>query len=227
LAVTVVFLKTHKCASSALQNIFIRNGFKNNKIFVLPAESNFLGATEPFHQSLVPDPKLFNNEYNILTHHTRFNYQSMSSLMPNGTVFVTMLRDPIYQFESLFVYSGLNKIWNITFDSFGDQSFKIPENIYFERWFGMIGFNQMMFDLGMNVSDFNKPLAVGKYIEELDSHFDLVMILERFEESLILLKHLLCWNTDDLVVFKVFQFIKNKFTVVFKLTFMAHFLSLN
>jgi hypothetical protein len=127
----------------------------------------------------------------------------------------------------MFVYSSLDKIWNITFDSFGDQSFKIPENIYFERWFGMIGINQMIFDLGMNVSDFNKPLAVGKYIEELDSQFDLVMILERFEESLISLKHLLCWNTDDLVVFKVFQFLKNKFVVVFKLTLLAHLISVN
>ncbi len=207
----IVFLKTHKCASSSLQNIFIRNGFKNNKIFVLPAIANFLGGKNLFHRGLVPDPKLFNNEYNILTHHSRFNYQSMSSLMPKDTVFVTMLRDPLYQFESTFDYFHLNKFWNITFDLFGDESFKIPENVYFRRWIEIIGINQMMFDLGMNVSDFNKPLVVGKYIKELDSQLDLVLIMERFEESLILLKHLLCWNTDDLVALKVLIFEKNVF----------------
>jgi hypothetical protein len=69
--------------------------------------------------------------------------------MPNGTIFVTILRDPIYQFESMFIYCSFDKIWNITFDSFGDQSLKIPENIFLKRWFGMIGINQMMFNLDL------------------------------------------------------------------------------
>ena len=37
---------------------------------------------------------------------------------------------------------------------------------------------------------------------ELDAQFDLVMILERFEESLILLQELMCWPTEDLVYLK-------------------------
>merc|ERR1719186_104792 len=32
----IVYLKTHKCASSSLQNIFLRFGEKNNLQFVLP-----------------------------------------------------------------------------------------------------------------------------------------------------------------------------------------------
>ncbi len=82
----------------------------------------------------------------------------MSSLKPNGTVFVTVLRDPLYQFESMFDYFNLDKLWNITFHSFGDESFKLPKIIFFQRLFAMIGINQMMFDLGMNVSDFNKTV---------------------------------------------------------------------
>ena len=33
----IVFLKTHKCASSSLQNIFLRFGEKNNLNFAIPA----------------------------------------------------------------------------------------------------------------------------------------------------------------------------------------------
>jgi hypothetical protein len=58
----------------------------------------------------------------------------------------------------MFDYFNLDKIWNITFDSLGDESFKLPKNKFFQCLFGMIGINQMMFDLGMNVSDFNKTV---------------------------------------------------------------------
>ena len=37
---------------------------------------------------------------------------------------------------------------------------------------------------------------------ELDSQFDLVLILERFDESLVVLQDLICWPTEDLVYLK-------------------------
>ncbi|CAG2170028.1 unnamed protein product, partial [Oppiella nova] len=198
----IVFLKTHKCASSTIQNIFMRNGFTHNKVFVLPAKANYLGHPMPFTRDLVPDPKQFAHEYNILTHHSRLNYQSMRSLMPNGTLFITIVRDPVDLFESMFHYYRLDKFWNITFDVFANQSVRIPDKLRTNRYIGKIGINQMMFDLGMNITDFTKPYTLKKYIDSLDSIFDLVMVSERMDESLVLLKHLLCWSTDDIIAFK-------------------------
>ena len=40
-------------------------------------------------------------------------------------------------------------------------------------------------------------------IETIDDLFDLVLITDRLDESLILLKHLLCWKTEDLITLKV------------------------
>ena len=37
---------------------------------------------------------------------------------------------------------------------------------------------------------------------ELDAQFDLVLILERFDESLVLLQDLMCWPTEDIVYLK-------------------------
>jgi hypothetical protein len=186
----------------------MRNGFINNKVFVLPAKANYLGHPLPFNRSIVPNPKIFKHEYNILTHHSRLDYSAMSSLMPNGTLFITIVRDPVELFESMFHYYRLDKLWNITFDIFSDESIKIPDKIYTQRYLGKIGINQMMFDLGMNVSDFTKPFTVKEYIDKLDSIFDLVMLSEKMDESLVLLKHLLCWTTDDVIAFKVFYLIK-------------------
>ncbi|XP_050700367.1 galactose-3-O-sulfotransferase 2-like, partial [Eriocheir sinensis] len=62
-----------------------------------------------------------------------------------------------------------------------------------------LGRNQMLFDLGyspeLGVADLRRA------IDELDARFDIVLISERMDESLILLRHLLCWNLSDIVVF--------------------------
>ena len=42
----------------------------------------------------------------------------------------------------------------------------------------------------------------------MDSDFDLVMVAERFEESLVLLSHLLCWSYEDLISLNVNSRIK-------------------
>lgn len=181
----------------------MRNGFVNHKVFVLPATANYLGHPAPFKANLVPEPRVFHHEYNILTHHSRLDYHSMRALMPNDTVFVTIVRNPVDLFESMFHYYRLDKFWNMTFDVFDDPDTPLPNKVYTNRYVGKIGINQMMFDLGMNYSDFTKPYTVKRYISMLDSIFDLVMVSERMDESLVLLKHLLCWTTDDVIAFKV------------------------
>ena len=72
----------------------------------------------------------------------------------------------------------------------------------FER-FGEQGRNQMLFDLGLEAQDMEKDELVRKKIEEIDEVFDLVMIVEKFNESLVLLKEELCWEVDDLTSFKL------------------------
>lgn len=44
--------------------------------------------------------------------------------------------------------------------------------------------------------------AIDAKIAELDSIFDLVMLQEFLDESLILLKNLLCWTTEDIITLK-------------------------
>jgi galactosylceramide sulfotransferase len=65
------------------------------------------------------------------------------------------------------------------------------------------GKNQMLYNLGMAARDMESQKSVKKMIQKIDQEFDLVMIVEQLDESLILLKKLLCWETDDMVYFKV------------------------
>ena len=63
--------------------------------------------------------------------------------------------------------------------------------------------NPMLFDLGLDFRYFQNVTAVKRYINFLDKEFDLVMILEHFDESLLLLKRLLCWELKDILYFKL------------------------
>lgn len=46
---------------------------------------------------------------------------------------------------------------------------------------------------------------IKKHIDELAEKIDLVLIMEYFDESLVLLKRELCWDLDDVVYFKLNQ----------------------
>ena len=60
-----------------------------------------------------------------------------------------------------------------------------------------------MWDLGVDADKIHDNDAVEKKIQEMDEHFHLVMILEHFEESLILMKDILCWDTNDITNLKL------------------------
>lgn len=62
-----------------------------------------------------------------------------------------------------------------------------------------------MFDLGLQHKYYNDPATIRKHINDLAEKIDLVLIMEYFDESLVLLKRELCWDLDDVVYFKLNQ----------------------
>ena len=55
-----------------------------------------------------------------------------------------------------------------------------------------------MFDFGLLVEENDNVTAVKSKIKEVEETFDLVLMVEHFDESIVLLKHLLCWEYSDL-----------------------------
>jgi hypothetical protein len=49
----VVFLKTHKCASSTVQNAILRYSKKNSLNIALPVTGNYVGRYKEFHRSVL------------------------------------------------------------------------------------------------------------------------------------------------------------------------------
>ena len=224
----VMFAKVHKTGSSSVQNIFLRYGDDHDLFFAFPRKNNYIGHPSPFNRQMVYDLKSrYNVTYSMIVHHLRFNYEELQKVMPEDTIYVTILRDPLKLYESLFtycdlgnellgkkinltdfanLYSDLLKGRNVTDDFKEDEKSshlkkdKVPDKN--QRVRARYGRNQMAFDLGFEPRYFDDAHIVKKFINELDSIFHLVLINEKMDESLILLKHLLCWSIEDVISFQ-------------------------
>ena len=75
----------------------------------------------------------------------------------------------------------------------------------------------MAYDLGFNNSD-PTPQYVNEAIAAMDARFDLVMITDRFEESIILMRDLLCMSEEDVIYLgtriRIDSGVKNQFGVM-------------
>lgn len=197
----IVFLKTHKCAGSSIQNILMRYGDSHKLTFVLPKNGNYLGHPAPFSKTMVAQPRL--RSYNILAHHTRLDYQEIQSIMPKDSVYITIVRDPIEVFESAYSYYAFGSYLGGNLHKFISRIPSMNENLLHKRFKHKFGSNQMMFDLGADPEIFSNETLIKQYIDKLDSWFDLVLVADRMNESLVLLRHLMCWELDDVITFKL------------------------
>lgn len=189
-------MKTHKCGSSTVQNIILRFGYINNLKFVLPLESNYLGHPQKFDKTMLSSElKTENDKYNILTHHSRYNYTSMKEVLYNDTAFVTILRNPISLFESLYSYYRLYIFYGLNIHDML-KVFPSDHVKHKTRYVGKIGVNQMSFDLGLDSDQFNDTTEFLKFLENINNKFDLVMISEYMEASLVLLCDLMNWSLN-------------------------------
>ncbi|KAI5629061.1 galactose-3-O-sulfotransferase 3 [Silurus asotus] len=201
----VVFLKTHKTASSTVQNIFFRFAERNNLTVGLP-------VTPCDHQFCYP--RLFSSHFvhphtlppNIVTNHLRFSRSELQRLMPNNTIYITILREPGAMFESLFSYynqycDSFKRVPNGSLEAFLNNPWAYYRP---EEKDSMYARNTLTFDLG---GDKDRPHAdleryAKRFAAEVEYTFSLVMIAEYFDESLVLLRHLLSWDLEDVLYIK-------------------------
>ena len=205
----IFFLKTHKTASSTIQNILFRYGDKYDLKFALPKIGNRFGYPQYVNRRHVRQE----DKFNIVCNHMRYQkgildylYYSKSSDQVSKNrpqvAKITILREPASLFESSFGYFKANANAFKKAPSL-DEFLDNPTNFYIpneknNNQFYFFAHNHMMFDLGFDpeLSDEN---SIYQAVESVKNTYDLVLITEYFEESMILLKHLLCLgeNEDD------------------------------
>ncbi|OCT90577.1 hypothetical protein XELAEV_18019193mg [Xenopus laevis] len=198
----IVFLKTHKTAGSTVLNMLNRYGDRNSLTFALPQKYQF-SYPNLFNSNMVKGYDEVNKStYDILCHHLRFNLPEVRKLMPADSFYFTILRDPATLAESSFSYyhsvsSVFKKAPNLT------EFIAHPLYYYKPGEKGnQHARNFQWFDLGLDPdTPFNESLARAD-VKEIKRVFNLVLLSEYFDESMVLLKEELCWDLDDVVNFK-------------------------
>ncbi|GFO37255.1 galactose-3-o-sulfotransferase 3 [Plakobranchus ocellatus] len=215
----VVFAKVHKAASSTVQNILLRFALARDLDVFLPKRGTIINdngsAIEPWQMIRHPKGKLFD----ILCSHIVYNRQILGQYFPDSAVRVAIIREPMQQalsalhyyatvFPKKFILAGIRKHQKNPFDGYLQH----PEDFYprSDRICAQPGSyisNRMSFDLGFPTQNFfaskENDTKIELFLNRLNQEFEIVLISDYFDESMVLLKRLLRWSIKDILYLKV------------------------
>ncbi|XP_065219061.1 galactose-3-O-sulfotransferase 3-like [Planococcus citri] len=196
----VYFVKTHKTGSTTVKNVILRFAFRNS-LDVMDIIYNTYNL--PFSDSsLHPHAKTPNNKYHIMAQHVRYDPALKSYQYPD-TSMVTILRHPVTQFQSKYEFCAISKATGMSFQQFLNAPEKPSVLQSLGRESVYRGYNQISVDLGFDVSQSKNKTAIVEFIRKIDREFDLVMIMEHMEASMILLANLMGWPLEYVAFLKL------------------------
>ncbi|KAK3594933.1 hypothetical protein CHS0354_009318 [Potamilus streckersoni] len=199
----ISFLKVHKAASGTMTSILFRYGVPRNLTFVLPKFINSISPTETINEkNIYPKPK--GKHFDIMTSHVIYNKEAFRTYMQNDTVYIGILREPYLQFKSSMNYMQPKYIYNLSETNPIQIYLKNPEKFELENvkdpvnsWVN----NRQAVEFGIpsRVILEKKHNDIDAYVKHLDRDFDLVIIAEYFDESVVLMKRMLNWKMQDIL----------------------------
>lgn len=129
----------------------------------------------------------------------------MRSFMPDDTLYVTSLRDPAYQLQAAYDFFSAERCFKLTFEQFlnkpgMNETFISQCNTKYKSWL----MNGQAFDLGIETASLSQHSPADRQwvktkIEDIDLMFAVVLIMDRLDESLIVMRDRLHWSTEDIV----------------------------
>ncbi|KAL6972286.1 Galactose-3-O-sulfotransferase, partial [Sarracenia purpurea var. burkii] len=185
---------------TTIQNVLLRFAIMNSLDVMSIVHHTYYW---PFSDSsIIPSNRTPNGKYHILAHHTRYTSKLKSYQYPD-TPMTTMLRHPATLFQSLYVFFRMERSTGMSFPQFLNAT-KKPERIWgFYSQIAYRGYNQMSVDLGFDLQQNQNATAINEFIDKIDREFDLVLIMEHMEESLVLLANLMGWPLEYVAFLKV------------------------
>ncbi|XP_077977820.1 galactosylceramide sulfotransferase-like [Glandiceps talaboti] len=218
----IVYIKTHKTGSTTLAAIIYRYGYQRNLSFLLsrskmghlrrrPLTSNSGPSLHPPINVSKGDYEHY--EFNISAGHVIYNRHAFDFFIHGHPKYITIIREPAKQFESSFSFfsyrhqymKGANISKTIPFaalEEFVEHTDRYENTINKSLSHGITVKNTQFFDLGLPINKMADVKYVNKLISQIAAAFDLVLITEYFDESLILLKKELCWDLENIIYFK-------------------------
>ncbi|KAL4218605.1 hypothetical protein ACF0H5_021195 [Mactra antiquata] len=193
------FLKVHKAGSSTMQNMFFRYGLRNNLTFVLPKTGHYVLS----HNQALPVTN--GSHRDILACHSMYRQSIFSKLLPADSVKIGIVREPLDRMISAaFYYRDVLRKRYLR---------KVPKKDFIENLINKSSIydsdtfsrtkNSMGRDFGFSSHiKFEDTGLIKSQLAKLEKEFSLVLMVERFDESLVLMKRLLNWELSDIIYLK-------------------------
>ncbi|XP_060070343.1 galactose-3-O-sulfotransferase 3-like [Ylistrum balloti] len=203
----IAFVKVHKAASTTVQNIFLRFAMQKDLLVVMPHVPNFFYPNvistynTVTNRNILPAPR--NRSYEILCCHVLYNRTAFERIMPQDTVYIGIVRDPFDHFKSILNYFRPKQVFEID-DAFPESRFLQDPEFYNNGSLSSFLDNSMAFEYGFppNLFKTRNKTEIQQYIMKLEKEFQLIIVVERFDESMILMRRLLNWKIKDVLYMK-------------------------
>ena len=206
----IYYIKIHKTGSTTFQNIIYRYGIHHNLTFALFNCENampFPNAAWPKYLYQTTDDQKFN----MLLDHAFFNPEAFRSYMSPGRVVVSLVRHPLRYLESSFGFHQLYRHFQLspnknTIETFLRSPEKYDKMSIFKgsslscepRLTPSYTKNSMAYHLGYGQQFNDSATSLENFLLFLEKEVSFVLVLEKFDESLVLLRRMLQWSLKDI-----------------------------
>ncbi|XP_071492114.1 galactosylceramide sulfotransferase-like [Diadema antillarum] len=196
----VVYIKTHKTGSTTLASIFERYAYLRDLDVAVHRRSHIISKDKLFLTSMVIKVKgRKRKDFDMLVNHVRYNRRQMDIAVPHAK-YISIIRHPVKQFESFFGYFEIARRLKMNASNplevfmSNVKVYNANDSFLWTRFR-----NGQLYDFGFDHKYDENLTRINEKIRELAREIDLVMINEYFDESLILLRKLMCWNYMDIL----------------------------
>lgn len=199
----VFFLKVHKAASTSVQNVMLRFALSRDLQVMLPKQGHILSQSSKKWSHRALPPAEGTSRFDILCNHLVFEERTVRASLHPDAIFIGIVRHPFHQFVSAFMYYRYfyrqQYLLNVTGSD--PLSTYLANPAQWEPADPGLSYtnNRISFDFGIDPKGMHNSSYVASYVEYLNRTFHLVLVSERFDESMVLMKRLLGWNMKDIL----------------------------
>ena len=146
----------------------------------------------------IPGQKPTYGNYNIYSDHMIFNEKSAKHVMPNGTSYFASIRDPLTHLSTQFVEFRLGNYVNYSQTGPIAALMSKPSAAY-STHVRIIVESPQSREFGINPAILQNYTAIEAWLKQIEMRFSPVIVMEKFDESLVLLRRRFCWSLEDIL----------------------------